>query len=227
MGGWVCRLQLLLVLVSTVILRSESRGTHDHILLSQIWDSPNLEGQVPVFISPRNRVAGYTPRHWVSLFVASYDSQGHGGGIRTLLHMGLTCINESIDSIEFMNELRVITSRELNRGNRLQGFHYFSSWLCCLGNLHEPLHSKMNNSVSGSTFPAFRRCVQSRCLANVFFSGLLRKLVLASRYLTTDYSGFQAPFHNTLWLNTAAPGASLTAQVISSVTLPVVGMTRP
>jgi hypothetical protein len=55
--GWVYRLQLLLVLASAVIFRSESRGTHDHILLSQIQDSPNLEGQVPVFISPRNRVA--------------------------------------------------------------------------------------------------------------------------------------------------------------------------
>jgi hypothetical protein len=31
---WVCRLQLLLVLASTVILESESRGTPDHILLS-------------------------------------------------------------------------------------------------------------------------------------------------------------------------------------------------
>jgi hypothetical protein len=34
--GSICRLQLLLVLVSVVILRSESRGIHDHILLSQI-----------------------------------------------------------------------------------------------------------------------------------------------------------------------------------------------
>jgi hypothetical protein len=59
--GWVCRLQLLLVLVSAVIITSESRGTHDHILLSQIRDSPNLEGQVPVLISPRNRVAQLYP----------------------------------------------------------------------------------------------------------------------------------------------------------------------
>jgi hypothetical protein len=36
----VCRLQLLLALTSTVILASESRGTHDHILLSQIRDFP-------------------------------------------------------------------------------------------------------------------------------------------------------------------------------------------
>jgi hypothetical protein len=49
--GWVCRLQLLLVLTSAVILRSESQRTNDHILLSQIRDSPNLEGQVPVFMS--------------------------------------------------------------------------------------------------------------------------------------------------------------------------------
>jgi hypothetical protein len=49
--GWVCRLQLLLALASAVILRSESCGTHDHILLSQIRDCAKLEGQVPVFIT--------------------------------------------------------------------------------------------------------------------------------------------------------------------------------
>jgi hypothetical protein len=63
---WVCRLQLLLVLASAAILRPEFRGTHDHTLLSQIRDSPKLEDQVPVFISPRNMWPGYTPRHWVS-----------------------------------------------------------------------------------------------------------------------------------------------------------------
>jgi hypothetical protein len=46
-----------------------------------IWDSPNLEGQVPVFISSRNRVAQLYPRALVSLFVASYDLQGYGGGL--------------------------------------------------------------------------------------------------------------------------------------------------
>jgi hypothetical protein len=59
---WVCRLQLLLVLASAVILRSDSRGTRDHILLSQIRDSPNLEDQVPV--SPRDRVIRWS-RHRV------------------------------------------------------------------------------------------------------------------------------------------------------------------
>jgi hypothetical protein len=83
--GWVCRLQLLLAFASRVILVSESRGTHDHIVLSQIRDSPNLEGQVPVFISPRNRVAQLCPQALGSLFIASYDSQGYGRGV------SLTC----------------------------------------------------------------------------------------------------------------------------------------
>jgi hypothetical protein len=38
--GRLCRLQLLLVLASAIILGSESRGTYDHILLSQIQHSP-------------------------------------------------------------------------------------------------------------------------------------------------------------------------------------------
>jgi hypothetical protein len=68
---WVCCLQLLLALASAVILRSVYRGTHDYIFLSQIRDSPNLEGQVPVFISPKNRVAQLYPQQLGSLFVAS------------------------------------------------------------------------------------------------------------------------------------------------------------
>jgi hypothetical protein len=83
--GWIYLLKLLLALASTVILRSESLETHD-ILLSQIRDSSNLEAQVPVFISPRNRVAQLYTQALGSLFVASYDSQGYGGGIRPRLH---------------------------------------------------------------------------------------------------------------------------------------------
>jgi hypothetical protein len=64
----------LLVLASAIILWSESHGTHDRILLSHIRDSPNLEGQVLVFISPRNRVPQLYPQAPGSLFVAFYDS---------------------------------------------------------------------------------------------------------------------------------------------------------
>jgi hypothetical protein len=59
-----CHLQLLLVLASAVILRSESRGAHDHILLSQIRNFLNLEDQVPIFISPGTGWPGYIFRHW-------------------------------------------------------------------------------------------------------------------------------------------------------------------
>jgi hypothetical protein len=64
------------------------------IFYSPSWDSPNLEGQVPVFISPRNRVAQLYPRALGSIFVASYDSQGYGGGILTRLHTGYVWILE-------------------------------------------------------------------------------------------------------------------------------------
>jgi hypothetical protein len=77
-----------LALARAVILRSESRGTHNHILLSRVRDSPNLEGKVPVFISPRNRVTQLYPQALGSHFVAFYDSQGYGGGIRPCLHTG-------------------------------------------------------------------------------------------------------------------------------------------
>jgi hypothetical protein len=55
-----------------------------------IWDSPKLEGHVPVFTSPMNRVAQLYFPALGSLFVAFYDSQGYRGGILIHLHTGLT-----------------------------------------------------------------------------------------------------------------------------------------
>jgi hypothetical protein len=58
---------------------SQVRVPRDHhILLSQIRDSTNLEGQVHIFIFPRKRVAQLYPQALGSLFVAYYDSQGYG-----------------------------------------------------------------------------------------------------------------------------------------------------
>jgi hypothetical protein len=88
----VCRLQLLLVLASAAILGPKSSGTHDHILMSQIRDFPHLDGQVPVFLFPRKRVAQLYPQALGFLFVASYYSQDYGGGIRTSLHTGTDSI---------------------------------------------------------------------------------------------------------------------------------------
>jgi hypothetical protein len=72
---------------SAITQWSESRRTCNHILLL-IWDSPNLEGQVPEFISPRNRVAQLYPQALGSIYVASYDLHGYGGGILTLPQPG-------------------------------------------------------------------------------------------------------------------------------------------
>jgi hypothetical protein len=85
--GRVCNflVQLLLGLARAVTLGTKSRRTQT-IFYCLIWNSPNLEGQVPVFISSRNRVAQLYPRALGSLFVASHDSQGYGGGILTHLH---------------------------------------------------------------------------------------------------------------------------------------------
>jgi hypothetical protein len=88
--GWVCNLliQLLLGLVRAVTHGSKSRRTQT-IFYCLIWDSTNLKGQVPIFTSPKNRVAQLNPRVLGSLFLASYNLQGYGGGILTLLHTGL------------------------------------------------------------------------------------------------------------------------------------------
>jgi hypothetical protein len=59
----VCRLQLILALASADIFGSDSHGTRDH---------------------------NYCLRFETSLFVASYDLQGYGGGIRPRLHTGVS-----------------------------------------------------------------------------------------------------------------------------------------
>jgi hypothetical protein len=116
--------------------RSESRGTYDHILLSQIRDSPNQEGQVPVFISSRNRVAQVYPQAMGSLFVASYDSQGYGGGMRTRLHTGS---NSPGKLLSFYNFART----EYRTLNPTVGvFVCYNLRICCHGNAYQSLSNQ-------------------------------------------------------------------------------------
>jgi hypothetical protein len=63
--GLFCRLQLLLILASAFILKSESRRAHDHSLLSQIRDSPNLEASSPYLYPSGRGWPSYNPRHWI------------------------------------------------------------------------------------------------------------------------------------------------------------------
>jgi hypothetical protein len=46
---------------------------------------PNLEGQVPVFITATNRIARLYLQALGSLFVASYDSQGYSASTPGIL----------------------------------------------------------------------------------------------------------------------------------------------
>jgi hypothetical protein len=51
-----------------------------------------MEGRFPIFISSRNRVA---PRHWGSLFIAFYDSQGYGHWLGSYLNDHLISVSVS------------------------------------------------------------------------------------------------------------------------------------
>jgi hypothetical protein len=84
--GWVCRLQLLLVLASAIILGPESRRTPDHILLSQIRDFPNLESRSPYLYQPGTGWLSYTPGQWVPFSSPFTARRATVEVIRTLLH---------------------------------------------------------------------------------------------------------------------------------------------
>jgi hypothetical protein len=51
------------------------------IFYCPFWDSPNLEGQIPIFISPRNRVTQLYPRALGSLLSPLTTRGDYGGGI--------------------------------------------------------------------------------------------------------------------------------------------------
>jgi hypothetical protein len=89
---------LLLPLASAVILRSEFRGTCDHILLSQIQDSPQPVGPGPCIYEPSDRMAQSYPQVLNSLFDVSCDSPGYCGCIQTRLHAGTTTIESQSES---------------------------------------------------------------------------------------------------------------------------------
>jgi hypothetical protein len=55
---------------------------------SSLPPTPNLDDQVPVFVSPSDSLAHVYIQAPGSLFVAFYDSQGYDGGILSHLHVG-------------------------------------------------------------------------------------------------------------------------------------------
>jgi hypothetical protein len=87
--GWACRLQLLLVLAGTVILRFESRWAHDHIFCLRFEIPPTWRARSP-YLYPPGKGFPLIPRALNSRFFASYYSHGYGGGVRPCLHTGST-----------------------------------------------------------------------------------------------------------------------------------------
>jgi hypothetical protein len=88
--GRVCNLlvQLILGLARAVTLRSKSRRTQT-IFYCLTWDSPNLEGQVPVFISARNKAAQKSKSKSKSKSKLFYHLQSVGqSGLVSGTHLG-------------------------------------------------------------------------------------------------------------------------------------------
>jgi hypothetical protein len=123
---------MLLVLASAVFLGSESFGSRDHILLSHFWDF---------------------------LFVASYDSQGHGGGILPRLHTA-----DLSFYMYYFIPLKPWSSKSIHMGSFLRGE---SSVDKCLGVGFAPSGTLGN-----------RDAASVRCCRNVY---------LASRWLEMDF----------------------------------------
>jgi hypothetical protein len=105
----------------------------------KIRDSPNLEDQVPVFISPRNRMAQLYSQALGSLFVTPYDSQDYNGGIRTRLHAGFLTtqvkVKVTVQSASPGKELSLRTrilgrvTREYGSGGKVKR-HFLIANLC-------------------------------------------------------------------------------------------------
>jgi hypothetical protein len=133
--GWVCSLQLLLGLASAVILRSDYRETRDHILLSQIRESPNLEGQVLVFISPRNRIPISSPPTTRRVTVEVFD------------------LASTRDRVNCCWLSPAHSCQGPNRERRLLQFVYCWAFICSRGNVFKaPLPSKSRSFFHYSAF---------------------------------------------------------------------------
>jgi hypothetical protein len=128
--GWVCILYMLLVLASTVFFLG-----------------PSSLGFMTIF---------YCLRFEISLFVASYDSQGHSGGIRPCLH------------------------------TVVHGLHFdslvYSLWMDHIGNTTSTSSSIVALVIIVMWSVAMETCLQSHCLAMDIFSDWANPAL--SRYVT-------------------------------------------
>jgi hypothetical protein len=65
--GWVCRLQLLLVLASAVILGPSPAGLITLLYCLRFETPPTWRARSPFLYPPGTGLPSYTPRHWVRI----------------------------------------------------------------------------------------------------------------------------------------------------------------
>jgi hypothetical protein len=141
--GWVCYLQLLLALASILFIGSESRGTRDHILMSQIREFPFCH---------LLRLAGLRWR---------YSTPPIHGKCRMI---GLSWTEVPSKRSEYRSPPRTVRAILFFRchqtclPNRYPAIDYSMSILCS-GNMCLASRWLRMDFRSGSTIPAFRRHV--------------------------------------------------------------------
>jgi hypothetical protein len=138
--GRVCRLQLLLALASAVIFWSESRGTHDHILLSQIRDFPFR--RLIRLAGSRWRYSTLPPHgdnSMVSLSSSRYITSGrpqhttpfpNNSSIVLVLCLPHRCIETAVVACVFVAAENVF-NESLPSNERLFWLHYFDFQALC------------------------------------------------------------------------------------------------
>jgi hypothetical protein len=78
MRGWVCHLQLLLVLASTVILGCNFHGTHDIFYCLKFEIPPTWRARSRYSYPPEIGWPSYTPRHWVPFSLPPMTASAQG-----------------------------------------------------------------------------------------------------------------------------------------------------
>jgi hypothetical protein len=99
---------------------------------------PKPGAQVPIFISPRNRVAQLypPPPALASLSVAFYNSQGCGGGIRPCIH---TAWQSSKFTEEPLSNMMVVTTVSCRPSPLCHSCYICSLQTLCYGSYQCPL----------------------------------------------------------------------------------------
>jgi hypothetical protein len=120
-----------------VILGSEFCRTRGHILLSQIWDSIILEGQVPILITPGIGWPSYTPRGRVP-FLLPLRIRCAAVQVLDLLPYG-TRVAPALNDISPCYIQVALTQMKWKTPHCLavaQQFLFYCMYICCSGNSH-------------------------------------------------------------------------------------------